>query len=325
LESSNKKRSWWKDFPKPFYSIKFKEYSTQDGKKHVPFKDNSTQDGKKHVLFNNNPRILIENHPLSIITNNARLLDINNQGKLEMYTRLLEHRLCQQLSLLKWKQFGYYLFYISLFTYSLFLGLFTWATLRNIEPTRFYDAVNVSYGNISSIDNIENCQLVFDKLNQRDIKQIEELDHRKDTTDYVLKYILYVLLWLHILKGILMIGVYQFRIRGRFYAEVIALILCFIYLYDDPNWQKDTRLRCIFQWQTGSFGLFLAWSTLLAYIRFFPYFGLYVVMLELIIIRCLWFAPVLIVLICSFGFSFYMLLQSQVPFSNIAFAWLSSG
>jgi len=243
----------------------------------------------------------------------------------KVLTRLLEHPVCQELSQLKWKQFGFYIFFTSCFTYALFLGLFTWAAVRNIDPSKFYAAVNATYGNLYLIQNAENCRNVFEKLNARTSEDIKKLDHRKDTTDYVLKYILSVLLWLHVLKSLLMIGVYRMQFRGRFYAEVVALILCFIYLVDDSSWQEDTRLRCFYQWQIGSFGLFLAWATLLAYIRFVPYFGVYVVMLEVIINKFLWFAPVLIVLICSYAFPFYMLLQTQVPFQDTLFAWVRSG
>ncbi|CAF0781095.1 unnamed protein product [Adineta steineri] len=61
----------------------------------------------------------------------------------------------------------------------------------------------------------------------------------------------------------------------------------FICLYDDN------------QWQIGAFGLYLAWATLLSYLRFIPIFGVYVIMLKF-----LWFAPVLAILICSFSFAF---------------------
>ncbi|CAF0743503.1 unnamed protein product [Adineta steineri] len=61
----------------------------------------------------------------------------------------------------------------------------------------------------------------------------------------------------------------------------------FICLYDDN------------QWQTGAFGVYLAWATLLSYLRFIPIFGVYVIMLKF-----LWFAPVLAILICPFSFAF---------------------
>jgi hypothetical protein len=71
-------------------------------------------------------------------------------------------------------------------------------------------------------------------------------------------------------------------------------------------------------------GLFLPWATLPGYTQFFPLIGLYVVMLAVIIIQFLWFAPVLVVLICSFALPFYILLQIQSRFDAINFAWIRS-
>jgi hypothetical protein len=107
--------------------------------------------------------------------------------------------------------------------------------------------------------------------------------------------------------------------------ETATLILSFICLYDDNRWQSELRFRCPVQWQIGAFGVFLAWATLLSYLRFLPIFGVYVVMLEVIVIKFMWFAPVLAILICSFSSAFYMLLQNQPVFSTIPFAWFRSG
>jgi hypothetical protein len=135
-----------------------------------------------------------------------------------------------------------------------------------------------------------------------------------------------ILLWIHIVKdSLLIIGAHRFSIVWRIYIEVVALILSFICLYDDDRWQSELRFRCPVQWQVGAFGVFLAWATLLFYLRFIPIFGVYVVMLEVIMLKFLWFAPVLVVLICSFSSAFYMLLQNQSVFSTIPFTWFRSG
>lgn len=113
----------------------------------------------------------------------------------------------------------------------------------------------------------------------------------------------------HIIK----ICVHRCSFVSRLYIETVMVILSFICLYDDN------------QWQIGAFEVFLAWATLLSYLRFIPIFGVYVVMLEVIVIKFLWFAPVLVILICSFSSAFYMLLQNQPIFSTIPFAWFRSG
>jgi hypothetical protein len=315
LVRATKDGSWWRRFVRRLSTISFRQGN-----------DSETDNNKILQPFTADPLILVKNHVLSIMVDNASRSTLADQEQVKTRTRLLNHAVCRQLTRLKWKQFGIWIFLADFLCYILFLGLFTWAAMRNIEPAKFYDAVNVSYANIYSTDDSNTCQEVSEKLNARTASQIEGLDHRKDTTDQVLKYILYVLLWLQVIKGCLFIvGVYRLKIKGRFYAEVIALVLCFVYLVDNWNWQRDTRLRCFYQWQTGAFGLFMAWATLLAYVRYFPFIGLYVVMLEVIVTKFLWFAPVLIILICSFAFPFFMLLQNEPVFGNIGFSWMRSG
>jgi hypothetical protein len=148
----------------------------------------------------------------------------------------------------------------------------------------------------------------------------------KQPADRLLKTIVIILLWIHMVKNVIFIvGVHRCYFVSRLYIETATLILSFIGLYDDDRWQSELRLRCPVQWQIGAFGVFLAWATLLSYLRFIPIFGVYVVMLEVIIIKFLWFAPVLVILICSFSSAFYMLLQNQLVFSTITFAWFRSG
>jgi hypothetical protein len=73
----------------------------------------------------------------------------------------------------------------------------------------------------------------------------------------------------------------------------------------------------------GSIGLLLCWLSLLTYMRYIPWYsiGLYVVMLEVIFMKFLRAIPLLMVLFCGFGFTYYMLLQYQTvygtPFESI--------
>lgn len=144
--------------------------------------------------------------------------------------------------------------------------------------------------------------------------------------DRVLKICVIILVWIQIGKDAwLIIGVHRCSLMWRLYLETVAFILSFLCLYDSSRWQIQVKLRCSQQWQMGAFGVFLAWATLLSYLRFLPIFGVYVVMLEVIMLKFLWFAPVLVILICSFSSAFYMLLQNQPVFSTIPFAWFRSG
>ena len=73
----------------------------------------------------------------------------------------------------------------------------------------------------------------------------------------------------------------------------------------------------------GSIGLLFCWLSLLAYMRYIPWYniGLYVVMLEVIFTKFLKAIPLLMVLFCGFGFTYHMLLQYQTvygtPFESI--------
>ncbi|CAF4605366.1 unnamed protein product [Rotaria socialis] len=106
--------------------------------------------------------------------------------------------------------------------------------------------------------------------------------------------------------------IYELSIVCRIYLEIVAIILSVICLYDDNQWQVD------------AFAVVLAWTTVLSYLRFVPIFGANVVLLEVIMLKFLWFLPVLAVLICSHSAVFYMLLQNQSVFSTITFAWFRS-
>jgi hypothetical protein len=68
----------------------------------------------------------------------------------------------------------------------------------------------------------------------------------------------------------------------------------------------------------GSIGLLFSWITILTYMRYIPWmnWGLYVVMMQVIFSKFLKCIPVLLTLICGFGFTFYMLVQYQAPYGT---------
>jgi hypothetical protein len=65
-------------------------------------------------------------------------------------------------------------------------------------------------------------------------------------------------------------------------------------------------------------GLLLAWMNLLTYVRCLPWLniGIYVAMLQVISYKFLRFLPVLMIIICGFGFPYWMLLQNQAVFGT---------
>jgi hypothetical protein len=65
-------------------------------------------------------------------------------------------------------------------------------------------------------------------------------------------------------------------------------------------------------------GLLFAWMNMLAYVRCFPFteVGVGVTMLQVISLKFLRFLPVLLIIICGFGFTYWMLLQNQAMYGT---------
>ncbi|CAF3917983.1 unnamed protein product [Rotaria sordida] len=140
----------------------------------------------------------------------------------------------------------------------------------------------------------------------------------KQTVDYWLKYILYVLMAPIFVKNFWIIRNFaQLDLRKLFTVSVelgaIGLGAYFIY---DYNYQENIVMRCPIQWQLGAFGLFLSYVGMSYYIQYAPIVGVYVVMMIAIFQRFFLFLPVIVVLVCAFGFCFYMIFQNHIPFSQ---------
>ncbi|CAF1215599.1 unnamed protein product, partial [Didymodactylos carnosus] len=247
------------------------------------FRGRYRDDNNIKQAYTRDPHELVNNQVLSVITQCAKSYDIvRDHSRIIQHCRLLQHPVCKLLIYAKLQRFSLGLLLVSLGFYSLFLGLYTWAVLKTPQPHWLYAVVGSQWNN--------SCENVSKALESQKI-------YPKDRADNSLKYFLYVLLWIHVIKGLmLIIGVYRFKTKVLFYMEVMALLLSFIYLYDEP-WQNSVQLKCPAQFQIGAFALFLGWLTLLAYLRSVPIFGIFVVMLEVIVQKFLWFFPMLVILI----------------------------
>lgn len=71
------------------------------------------------------------------------------------------------------------------------------------------------------------------------------------------------------------------------YFETLALILCFMNIYDWYSWQKPLDIRCPIQWELGSIGLLFSWLTILTYMRYITWmnWSLYVIMMQVIFFK----------------------------------------
>ncbi|CAF1636410.1 unnamed protein product, partial [Rotaria sp. Silwood1] len=130
-----------------------------------------------------------------------------------------------------------------------------------------------------------------------------------------MKFALYGIMSAFILKNVIVIASLFPKVfrTGSSYIEILALILTYVYVLDWYPWQSAILFRCPIQYQLGAMGILLAYINLLFYVRTAPILGLgvYIVMLQVITMKFLRFLPILLIIICGFGFTYWMLLQYQ--------------
>ncbi|CAF3844759.1 unnamed protein product [Adineta steineri] len=255
--------------------------------------------------YTNDAYTLVQNHPLIIAAQCKEM-------------KLMEHEYCTQLRMKKFRRFGLGLFSIFSVIYALFVALYTLLVLSSKHPFFYYNLYNESSNGTlmwHNGDDIDNCQKVATFLIAT--KKTEFL--KSDISQWLIP-LLYALFSIVTVKNILLIACAFPRIfrKMSLYFECLSLILCFTNIYDWYTWQKPLNLRCPIQWQLGSVGLLFSWITILTYMQYIPWMncGLYVVMMQVIFSKFLKFLPVLLTVICGFGFTYYMLLQYQTVYGT---------
>lgn len=230
---------------------------------------------------------------------------------------LMSHPLSAYLVNQKFNKFGIYMFSLFIFLYITYLILFTTITLRTQDPATYYNQTNFADFDDSLCYNVS----------QALINGSSGAGGIKTTVDYVLKYFLYVLIWLHVLKNvgiIVQIGQINFTKTLNYWMEIGAVVLSFTFVYDQ-DYQMNLTFRCPLQWQYGALALLLSWLCLLHYVQFLPMIGIYVSMLWVICKKFLKFLFVLIILISGFAFAFHMIFQNFDVFSNPGLSFIKTG
>jgi hypothetical protein len=230
---------------------------------------------------------------------------------------LMSHPLSTYLVKQKFYKFGVYIFSLFILFYVAYLSVFTTIALRVDDPETFYNLTN-----FSSLDD-SLCYNVSQAL----IKASPGVGGTKTTTDYVLKYVIYILIWLHIAKNIAIITeVIQISLfkTWTYWMEIAAVSLSFAFVYDQ-DYQTSLTFRCPLQWQYGALALLLSWLCLLHYVQLMPMIGIYVSMLWVICKKFLKFLVVLIILISGFALTFYMLFRNFDVFSNAGLSYVKTG
>jgi len=175
------------------------------------------------------------------------------------------------------------------------------------HPQHFYERANMTM--TVDLDTCENVSKYF-------LNNFSQNDEAFKTDSYrIIKLALYAIMISFIIKNFIVIFFLfpkVFRTINS-YIEILTLVLTFVHILDWYSWQSKIVFRCPIQYQLGAFSILIAYIHLLVYMRTFPFFdwGTYIVMLQLMTIKFLRFLPILLVIICGFGFTYWMLLQNQ--------------
>lgn len=258
--------------------------------------DGSNKQTCKGMLefFRNQNAHTVRNHPLFLM------------AKYDRY-KLMEQPLCKSLLYAKFRTHGIFIFLTYLLLQLSFIGIYTTIALRTKHPAAYYILTNTSF-------DFSLCANVIGSVSNGTLGS----DGIKQLADYWLKYVMYAVMVPIFIKnfGILM-AVAHLDLRKAFTVSVeMGAIVLGGYFIWDYDYQKNVTMRCPIQWQIGAFGLFLSYLGMSYYLQYAPIVGVYVVMMIAIFQRFFLFLPVILVLVCAFGFSFYMLLPNHAPFAE---------
>jgi hypothetical protein len=208
------------------------------------------------------------------------------------------------------------MFIFFLLCYLIFVGIYTTIALRAKHPAQYYNLTNINF-------DFSLCESVSRAIANGTIGS----DGMKQTVDYWLKYILYALMAPIFVKNLwIMLTFFQLELRKIFTVSVelgtVVLGAYFIYDYD---YQQKIIMRCPVQWQIGAFGLFLSYIGMSYYLQYVPVIGVYVIMMIAVFQRFFLFLPVILVLVCAFGFSFNMIFQNHDPFATPSLSLIKAG
>lgn len=227
--------------------------------------------------------------------------------------KLMAHPLSQSLAKDIFDTCGFWMFSLFFFLYSVFIGFFTVIAVRIRHPQEYYYETNITF-NSSLCENVS-----------RAIEKTPNSSGIKTSVDYDLRFGFNLFLILILIKNVWIIAAFiriYFSKSFTFFFEIGSILLSYFFLRD-YEYQKHVTMRCPTQWQYGAFGLFVGYLGLLYYIQYIPIIGIYVIMLKIIVIRFIFFLPVLTCLLIGFGIAFYMLFQYQDEFNNFGTRALS--
>lgn len=198
-----------------------------------------TSVNRSNDTYTVNAYTLVGNHPLHIIAKCEQM-------------KLMEHDYCTRLGTEKFRRFGLVLFSIFAVIYALFVILYTITMLESKHPFYYYNLFNQSSNGTLQWDyglDTSTCKKVAIYLIES-----KNTDSYKTSMYQSVVPILYLLLIIFVSKNVCVILFSFPRIfrKMTLYFETLALILCFMNIFDWYPWQKPLDLRCPIQWQLVS-------------------------------------------------------------------------
>lgn len=267
--------------------------------------------------------------------------------------RLLVHPIVTGLLNYKWKRFGRYVYYITLFLYAAFVVLLNvymmiippfyrvdW--VKTIEYREYIkDGMPSPDYDFSDTNNDSSCFFYRDNL----IEENEDLAGCQiiDTPTLNLRYVIFAFSIFNLLREVFqMIGQKLNYIDVTNMIEVALYILSLLVSINFDHYtveqgfralindssvgdynlssldsiQWDTGLRQEWQQEIGAFAVFFSWMVLLLFIQKIPRLGIFVVMFTDVMWTFAQFLFVFIFFIFGFAFSFSILMGNQLVFAN---------
>lgn len=251
-------------------------------------------------IYTDDAYTLVRNHPLFIA------------GAQTQCSGLIEHPYHTYLRRSKLNSFGLWIYFFSFFCYLAYLGLFVSYIVMGKHPQYFYEKANQTFNiDLTTCKNVGNLLSAPSNITAEIFKTDKEKRIQKG---------LYIVSIIMTVKNLIMISALfprVFRV-GAYYVEISAMVLTYTYILDWFDWQIDLKLRCPVQYQLGAMGLLISFVNLLVYIRSIPFseVGIYIVMFQVISVKFLHFLPVLMIIVCGFGLTYWMLLQNEAVYGT---------
>ncbi|XP_035219625.1 transient receptor potential cation channel subfamily A member 1 homolog isoform X2 [Stegodyphus dumicola] len=247
---------------------------------------------KKVMPYTSDKEVLKDNHPLMLMVTCRK-------------EHLLSHQLCESLLMHKWKNYGRYVYYSNLLIFVLFLIALTGYVVSSTPPCPL-DASEENDPKCCIISNYT-CQPFIGNCDA-DLEQV---------FPKLCKSCIFIFAVIHLLKEI-----YQIQQNGRKYLnlenimEWTCYLSALLFIADLNKCSSETGIRQVWQWELGSFSIFLAWMVLLMFISKFPFLGIYVIMFIQILSTFVNFSLVFFLFVVAFALAFYSILQNQDPFET---------